>query len=103
MGDEVIDNRSHRISAAASDQWGDNPWKPYKEEPMANEIENRLRVLEEGYEYQDQTVETLNQVLIQQQAMISKLQEEVGKLREDLIAATLETEDIKDQPLPPHY
>ncbi len=70
---------------------------------MSREIENRLRVLEEGFEYQDRTVETLNQVLIEQQALIDKLQEELGKLREDFIATSLETEDIKDAPRPPHY
>lgn len=68
---------------------------------MTTELENRIRILEEKHEYQDHTVETLNQVIIRQQAQIDALQEEVGKLREDVMAASLDTGDVNEPP--PHY
>lgn len=68
---------------------------------MSSELENRIRILEEKHEYQDQTVETLNQVIIRQQAQIDALQEDLAKLREDVMAASADTEDINDKP--PHY
>ncbi|MFV0435980.1 MAG: SlyX family protein [Desulfopila sp.] len=53
---------------------------------VANDIRDRLRILEEKYEYQDDTVETLNQVIIGQQAQIARLEEELDSLRQALIA-----------------
>lgn len=68
---------------------------------MSSEIENRIRILEEKHEYQDRTVEELNQVIIEQQALLNKFQLELTKLREDVMAANVDTEDISDAP--PHY
>lgn len=68
---------------------------------MSSEIESRIRTLEEKHEYQDRTVEMLNQVIIQQQAQLDKFQEELRKLREDMISANTDTEDVSD--VPPHY
>lgn len=68
---------------------------------MPSELESRIRILEEKFEYQDHTVETLNQVIIRQQAQIDTLQEELQKLREDALAAGLNTGDIVEKP--PHY
>ena len=69
---------------------------------MSYEIENRLRLLEENYEYQDQMVETLNEVIIKQQVQLDKLQEEIKNLTEK-IASISETEKQEKDPLPPHY
>jgi len=68
---------------------------------MSSEIENRIRILEEKHEYQDRTVEELNQVVIEQQALLNKFQLELTKLREEVMAANIDTEDINDAP--PHY
>lgn len=68
---------------------------------MASELENRIRILEEKHEYQDRTVEMLNKVIIEQQAQIDKMQEELVKLREDAMSASLDGE-IANEP-PPHY
>ena len=68
---------------------------------MSSELDNRIRMLEEKFEYQDRTVEMLNQVLIRQQAQIDKFQEELGKLREDVMASAVETEIVSSKP--PHY
>ncbi|SHO49908.1 SlyX family protein [Desulfopila aestuarii] len=69
---------------------------------MSSELEARIRTLEEKFEYQDHTVETLNQVIIRQQAQIDTMQEELKKLREDVMAASLDTGDIVSEK-PPHY
>lgn len=68
---------------------------------MSSEIESRIRILEEKHEYQDRTVEMLNQVIIQQQAQLDKFQEELRKLREDMMSANADSEDVSD--VPPHY
>lgn len=68
---------------------------------MTSELTSRIQNLEEKFEYQDHTVEALNQVIIRQQAQLDELQEELAKLKEDMIAATLDTPDISDKP--PHY
>jgi len=69
---------------------------------MASEYESRIRILEEKFEYQDHTVETLNQVIIRQQAQIDAMQEELKKLREDVMATSLEAGNIVSEK-PPHY
>lgn len=68
---------------------------------MSSELENRVRVLEEKHEYQDQTVETLNQVIIQQQAQLDKIQAEFAKLQEFVSASGMDA-DVANDP-PPHY
>ena len=64
-------------------------------------LEDRIRILEEKHEYQDHTVEQLNQVIIQQQDQIDRMQAELVKLREVIISNTIETEGINDTS--PHY
>ena len=69
---------------------------------MSSDFDARIRILEEKFEYQDHTVETLNQVIIRQQAQIDTLQEELNKLREDVMAAGLSSGTIVAEK-PPHY
>ncbi len=69
---------------------------------MSRELEDRIRMLEEKHEYQDHTVEALNQVIIRQQAQIDTLQEELTKLRKDMLPTNVEAGDVADDP-PPHY
>lgn len=69
---------------------------------MSNEFDARIRNLEEKFEYQDHTVETLNQVIIRQQAQIDTMQEELKKLREDVMAASVDSGNIVTEK-PPHY
>lgn len=68
---------------------------------MSSKLENRIRILEEKHEYQDRTVEMLNEVIIRQQAQLDRFQEELIKLREDVMAASVEAEDVNEPP--PHY
>jgi len=65
------------------------------------ELVQRLQALEEKFEYQDQTIETLNEVIIGQQAQISTMEEALRKLH-SLLATNLMPEKPKDPP-PPHY
>jgi uncharacterized coiled-coil protein SlyX len=68
---------------------------------MSSELEERIRILEENHEYQDRTVEALNQVIIQQQAQLDKFEAELLLLKEDAMASSIETKDVNEPP--PHY
>ncbi len=70
-------------------------------ENMEQKIAHRLQILEEKFEYQDQTIETLNDVIIEQQKRMDSMQLTLGKLH-SLLAANLVQSDQED-PLPPHY
>ena len=68
---------------------------------IKEEISRRMQLLEEKFEYQDQTIETLNDVIIEQQNQIKALEENLAKLQ-TLLSTNL-VQDEKDDPLPPHY
>jgi len=68
------------------------------------ELAARLNQLEYQAAFQEQTIESLNAALGQQQLLISKMQEQirylVGKMKH------LDTEQVSppaQEPLPPHY
>ncbi len=65
------------------------------------ELVQRLQILEEKFEYQDRTIETLNDVIIEQQAQINTMEAALVKLQ-SLLATNLIQEEPKDPP-PPHY
>ncbi len=67
------------------------------------DIERRLMVLEEKLEYQDDTVEKLNEVIIAQQHQIDKLEEKLTRLHEIMEAGNQEVGERGTEPLPPHY
>ncbi len=69
---------------------------------MSSALESRLQVLEENYEYQDQLLETLNEVIIKQQEQVDSMQDEIKRLR-DALVALLSGEEKGKEPLPPHY
>lgn len=68
---------------------------------VEQEISRRLQILEEKFEYQDRTIDTLNDVIIEQQAQINSLEEAIEKLH-SLLASNIIQEESKDPP-PPHY
>ncbi len=68
---------------------------------MSSELEDKIRVLEEKHEYLDQTVETLNQVIILQQTQLDKILTEFAKLQEVITASGMDS-DVANDP-PPHY
>ncbi len=70
---------------------------------MSIHIEDRLRVLEENYEYQDRLVDTLNGVIIRQQTQLDTMEDEIQKLREELRGMVSKSDNDSKEPLPPHY
>ena len=68
---------------------------------MSSELEKRIQLLEEKFEYQDRMMETLDQVIIEQQGQIDGLKKELQNLREEIGAADTDFKDINEPP--PHY
>lgn len=69
---------------------------------MTDEYSDRLRVLEEKFEYQEQTIDSLNEVIIDQQKQLTSLTEQVHYLKLQL-AAPHEDQPAGEDPPPPHY
>lgn len=70
---------------------------------MSTELEVRLCRLEESFEFQDNTIEALNQVIIDQQKQIDELLYAVERLKHALSAAGTEPGEQLPDPPPPHY
>jgi uncharacterized coiled-coil protein SlyX len=66
-----------------------------------NQFEERVQRLEEKFEYQDNTIEALNQVIIDMQKEIDLLRENYQDLKK-VVAAIDQSEPIPNIP-PPHY
>lgn len=64
-------------------------------------MENRLTDLEIRFEYQERTINTLNEVLISQQAHIDELQLQLRKLESRLDSGALGFGPANEKP--PHY
>lgn len=69
---------------------------------MTDEYSDRLMVLEEKFEYQEQTIDSLNEVIIDQQNQLTLLTEQVYHLRSQLVTAG-EDQPAGEEPPPPHY
>ena len=69
---------------------------------MQDDINRRLQVLEEMFEYQDQTIDDLNDVLIEQQNQINSLENQLLRLQELLTTLQDSAPAGEDSP-PPHY
>lgn len=69
---------------------------------MLDEMNRRLQILEEKFEYQEKTVDALNEVIIDQQAQLSRLEERLSRLQ--AFQAEAQNRSIEgDDPPPPHY
>ncbi len=66
----------------------------------ASSLEERVVELESRHMHLESMLDKLNEVVIEQQGMIERLQREIAQLRE-LASATGDVET--DDPLPPHY
>ncbi len=62
----------------------------------------RLQILEEKFEYQDQTIDALNDVIIDQQAQINALEDQIRRFQA-LLAAIDDNPVGGEEPPPPHY
>lgn len=69
---------------------------------MSDEYSDRIRVLEEKFEYQEQTIDSLNDVIIDQQKQLAELTEQVHNLKLQLAASQDDQPQGQDPP-PPHY
>ncbi len=65
-------------------------------------FEKRLQFLEEKFEYQDNTIEILNQVIIDMQNEVETLKEKYSVLKKELAVISAPHEQQADPP-PPHY
>lgn len=66
-------------------------------------VSSRLMVLEEKLEYQEYTIEKLNDVIIAQQAQLDKLEAKLERLDEKVTAGQLEIGEADNSVPPPHY
>ncbi len=66
-------------------------------------MEERLTKLESKLAFQEQTIETLNEVVIEQQEQIKKLEQEMKRLREETEAFLDSGNTLPLQERPPHY
>ena len=69
---------------------------------MSDEYSDRLRTLEEKFEYQEQTVDSLNDVIIDQQKQLTLLTDQVHALKSQM-SSTQEDNSPGEDPPPPHY
>ena len=69
---------------------------------MTDEYSDRLQRLEEKFEYQELTIDSLNEVIIDQQKQLTLLTEQLERLRSQLTASQEEL-PVGEEPPPPHY
>lgn len=69
---------------------------------MLDEINRRILILEEKSAYQEQTIDALNDVIIDQQAQLNSLEEQLSRLRA-LLTTVHDRPDEGEDPPPPHY
>lgn len=70
---------------------------------MSTELEQRLIELETRQAFQDDTLQTLNDVLIDQQRQIDRLQHQLGLLAARQEALQTQLDQEQPEPPPPHY
>lgn len=69
---------------------------------MINDLSKRIQYLEEKFAFQEQTVDALNDMILEQQKQINELEEQLVKLKQQLSYNMQQTADDQDPP-PPHY
>jgi uncharacterized coiled-coil protein SlyX len=67
-----------------------------------DEVRNRLQLLEERFLYQEQTIDALNEVIIEQQAQLDTLEDHLSRL-EAMFTTVLDNPGNGEEPPPPHY
>ncbi|MGB3222638.1 MAG: SlyX family protein [Desulforhopalus sp.] len=69
---------------------------------LPNDMDNRIQILEEKFEHQERTIDSLSDVIIGQQAQLDLLQDQIRRL-EAILAAIDESMGDSNEPPPPHY
>ena len=82
-------------------------WLAMKEDPSDKitalaAVTDRLRILEEKFVYQEQTIDALNDVIIEQQAQLNSLEDQLLRLQA-LLRADDDNYNGGVDPPPPHY
>ncbi len=67
-----------------------------------DDIDNRIQILEEKFEYQEQTIDALNDVIIEQQTQLNTLEDQINRLQ-SLFTAIEDRPGGGEDPPPPHY
>ncbi len=67
------------------------------------QVETRLEMLETKSAYQEHLIQELNEVVIQQQSQIDKLEKSLAQLREYLSSAGEQQGSFEQEAPPPHY
>lgn len=70
---------------------------------MSTELEQRLIELETRQAFQDDTLQTLNDVLVDQQRQIDRLQHQLQVLAAGQEALQTQIDQEQVEPPPPHY
>ncbi|NOR23386.1 MAG: hypothetical protein GQ542_03170 [Desulforhopalus sp.] len=68
----------------------------------ADDINDRIQFLEEKFEYQERTIDALNDVIIEQQTQLNSLEDKILRLQA-LITAIEDNPSGGEEPPPPHY
>lgn len=83
-------------------------WLAMKDKDQPDQItaidafNDRLQILEEKFLYQDQTIDALNDVIIEQQAQLNLLEDQILRLQA-LLSTVKDNYDNGEDPPPPHY
>ncbi|HBG20646.1 MAG TPA: hypothetical protein DDY32_15615 [Desulfobulbaceae bacterium] len=72
---------------------------------MLDEMNRRMQILEEKFAYQERTIDALNDVIIDQQAQLDILKEQLRELRDltNVVQQPPYPSSGGDDPPPPHY
>lgn len=79
-----------------------------KEKESINEISTtdemnyRIQILEEKFEYQDRTIDALNEMIIEQQTQINSLEDQILRIQA-LFSGIEDNPSGGEDPPPPHY
>jgi uncharacterized coiled-coil protein SlyX len=68
----------------------------------ADKINDRIQILEEKFEYQERTIDTLNEVIIEQQTQLNSLEDKILRLQA-LLSGIEDNPSGGEDPPPPHY
>jgi uncharacterized coiled-coil protein SlyX len=67
-----------------------------------NDMHNRIQILEEKFEHQERTIDSLSDVIIGQQAQLDLLEDHIRRL-EAMLATIDDSLGGGKEPPPPHY
>ena len=73
-----------------------------KQMSITDIISDRIQLLEEKFEYQEQTIDALNEVIIEQQTQLNSLEDKILRL-EALLSGIEDNPKGGEDPPPPHY